>query len=122
MGSNEGFEDWAESLDKAALAEIEHAFDFFISGTKGEETIRKLYHLAETNGEDFERFWRANKVKYRDGSWAADIIARRMLSKLQGRYRRGQALVIGEHTWAANVEKAKALQDKLDRIGSDDDL
>jgi hypothetical protein len=122
MGSNEGFEDWADSVDRAALAEIERAFDFFISGTKGEETIRKLYHLAETNGEDFERFWRANKVKYADGSWAADIIARRMLGKLQGRYRRGQALVIGEHTWPANVAKAKALQDRLDRIGSDDDL
>jgi hypothetical protein len=122
MEDNKGFEDWADSMDRAALAEIERAFEFFMSSTKGEETIRKLYRLAEVNGEDFERFWRASKVKYADGSWAAGIIARRMLDKLQGRYRQGKALLIGEHTWPANPQKAKALQDRIDRIGSDEDL
>jgi hypothetical protein len=108
MAGNQGFEGWAKAEDDAALAEIEQAFFFLMRGSVGLESLRKLGRLAELNGEDWEQFWRRARVKRRDGSWAIDVIAQNMLRLLKARYLRGKTLVVGEHRWPANPQKAKA--------------
>ena len=89
------------------LAQIEQALSQLTKGLERMELLEVLDRVSQANYVDPDSLQRWTRVRWADGSINTEIVQIYVLRSLNGRFRRGGRVVVGDHNWQDDEVKSK---------------